>query len=100
MNQSPRIAFAWNGLPAYGARLIRAAIESIDEPVAVIGTRPTVAVKDVESILGHPIQWIDKDRPVRWQDLGLSPPQLFIQSSWATPSFNELTREAKQSGAK
>lgn len=100
MNESPRIAFAWNGLPPYGARLIRAAIESVDEPVAVIGTRSAAAFTDVESILGHPIEWIDCDRPVAWKDLGLRPPELFIESSWATPSFNALTRQVKVAGGK
>jgi glycosyltransferase involved in cell wall biosynthesis len=100
MNESPRIAFAWNGLPAYGARLIRAAQEAFDEPIAVLGTRPAVAVKDVDSILGSPIRWIDGDRPIRWSELGLRPPELFIESSWATPAFNALTREVKLSGGK
>ena len=100
MNESPRIAIAWKGLPAYGARLIRGAQQAIDEPIAVIGTRATVAVADVESILGGPIQWIDDDRPVRWSELGLRPPELFIETAWATPAFNDLTRQVKQAGGK
>ena len=100
MQETPRIAFAWKGLPAYGARLIRSAQQAIDEPIAVIGTRATVAVADVESILGGPVQWIEDDRPVRWNDLGMRPPQLFIESAWATPAFNNLARQVKQSGGK
>lgn len=100
MNDSPRIAIAWKGLPAYGARLIRSAQQAIDEPIAVIGTRATVAVADVESILGGPVQWIDDDRPVRWSELGMRPPELFIETAWATPAFNDLARQAKRSGGK
>ena len=100
MNDSPRIAIAWKGLPAYGARLIRSAQQAVDEPIAVIGTRATVAVADVESILGGPIHWIDDDRPVRWSELGLRPPELFIETAWATPAFNDLTRQVKQAGGK
>jgi glycosyltransferase involved in cell wall biosynthesis len=100
MTDSPRIAFAWKGLPAYGARLIRSAIESTNEPITVIGTRPKVPVESIESIMGGPILWVDDDQEVTWDQLGLRPPALFIATSWATPSFNCLIREVKQAGGK
>ena len=100
MTDSPRIAFAWKGLPAYGARLIRSAQQSLDEPIAVIASRPTVAVADIESILGGPILWIDDDRPIRWDELGMRPPQLFIETAWATPAFNDLTRQVSAPAVK
>ena len=55
---------------------------------------------DVESILGGPVIWIDDDRPTSWRKLGLTAPELFFESSWATPAFNCLVREAKQAGGK
>lgn len=100
MSSSPRIAFAWKGLPAYGARLIRSAQQAADEPIAVIGTRAAVPVADVESILGAPVIWIDDHRPTSWRELGLEPPQLFFETSWATPAFNSLAHEAKRAGGK
>lgn len=91
---------AWKGLPAYGARLIRSALEAAGEPVVVIGTRAQVPVEGIEQILGAPVVWVADDRPVGWAQLGLAPPQLFFQTSWATPAFNSLTREAKRAGGK
>jgi glycosyltransferase involved in cell wall biosynthesis len=100
MKETPRIAFAWKGLPAYGARLMRSAQLAIDEPVAVIGTRPKVPAADVDSILGGPILWIDDDHAISWNQVGMRPPDLFIATSWATPSFNGLMREVKHAGGK
>jgi glycosyltransferase involved in cell wall biosynthesis len=100
MANTARIAMAWKGLPAYGARLIRSALEAAGEPVVVIGTRAQVPVEGVEQILGAPVVWVEDDQPVNWAQLELTPPQLFFQTSWATPAFNSLTSEVKRTGGK
>jgi hypothetical protein len=53
MEDRPRLAISWNGLPQYAARLIRAAIERWGAPVDVIGSRPTVPVAGMEEALGQ-----------------------------------------------
>lgn len=94
------IAFSWNGLPQYAARLMRAAIERLDEPCAVIGSRPEVPVVGMEEVLGQPARWVDAGRPVSWADLGLTPPSIFVQSGWAYPAFNALGAETRRAGGK
>jgi len=95
-----RVAFSWNGLPQYGARLIRQAIAELGGPCAVIGTKPTVPVLGMEAALGQPVHWIDADSRPRWADLGLEPPEVFLQSGWAYPAFNALGADTKSHGGR
>ena len=46
-----RIAFSWNGLPQYAARLIGKAAQRLGEDCAVIGSRPDVPVEGMEKVL-------------------------------------------------
>ena len=92
------IAFSWNGLPQYAARLIRAAIDRIGEECIVIGSMPNVPVKGMEDVLGQKVHWVDARRPVRWRDLGLEPPAVYFQSGWSYPAFSSLGREVKADG--
>ena len=94
------VAFSWNGLPQYAARLIRAAIEQLGHECIVIGSRPTVPVEGMERALGQKIYWVDSAKPASWRDLGLEPPQVFFQSGWSYPAFSALGRGAKAAGAK
>ncbi len=92
------IAFSWNGLPQYAARLLRAAIERLDEDCAVIGSKPLVPVEGMQEALGHPIRWVDAEKPVSWRALGLEVPRLYFQSGWAYPAFSALGAEVKRRG--
>lgn len=95
------IAFSWNGLPQYAARLLRAAIEQLGgNAIPVIGTRPSVPVKGMEAALGQTVYWIDVDSPKSWAELNLAVPKLFFQSGWAYPGFNKLGAEVKAKGGK
>lgn len=98
--RNARIAFSWFGLPQYAARLMRAAIDRLGEPCAVIGTSPFVPVEGMEGALGQPITWIDPARPVTWSELGLEAPRLFIQSGWRYPAISALGKDAKAQGAR
>lgn len=91
----PRIAIAWNGLPFYAARLIRAGIEQIGEPVIVIGTKPSVPIIGMEEALGQKILWINADTSCSWSDFDLLPPQLFMQTGWAYRAFNDLGNQVR-----
>lgn len=94
------IAFSWNGLPQYAARLIRAAKESLHEEVVAVGSAPSVPVEGMERALGAKIHWVDSASKVRWSQLGLSAPRIYFQSGWAYPAFNSLGDEARDAGGK
>jgi glycosyltransferase involved in cell wall biosynthesis len=95
-----RIAFSWNGLPQYAARLIRKAVDRLGEDCVVIGSRPTVPIEGMEEVLSCPILWVDSARPARWSDLGLEVPEIFVQSGWGYPAFNSLGAEVKARGGR
>lgn len=100
MARSPNIAFSWNGLPQYAARLLRAAIGRLGQDCAVVGSKPSVPVKGMEEALGQKVHWVDAAKPVRWSDLGLPVPDIYFQSGWAYPAFSALGREVKQARGK
>src|SRR5476651_1196966 len=93
-----RIAISWNGLPQYAARLIRGALDELGEECVVLGSRPTVPVEGMERALGQPILWLDADQPVRWRELGLEVPFIYVQSGWSYPAFSALGAEVKARG--
>ena len=94
------IAFSWNGLPQYGARVLRAAIDRLGQSCPVIGSRPSVPVEGMERTLGQPIHWVDADTPLSWRDLGLPVPDIFFQSGWSYPAFSALGRVVKRNGGR
>lgn len=95
-----RVAIAWNGLPFYAARLIRAGIEQVEVPVDVIGSRPSVPIEGMEEELGQPIHWMDNEEARSWEDMGLPVPDLFIHTGWRYKGFNTLGREARGNGGR
>ena len=40
---------------------------------------------------------MDPSQPVRWSDIHLEIPKLFIHTGWAHPGFNSLARAVKES---
>lgn len=94
------IAFSWQGLPQYAARQLRPAIAQLDQPCAVIGTRPAVPIQGMEEALGQPIHWVEGAQVVRWADLGLAVPKVFFQAGWSCPAFNALGDEVRAAGGK
>ena len=100
MTQWPKssIAFSWNGLPQYAARLLRGALDDLGEACAIVGSKPTVPVEGMEHALGQPVHWVDAAKTVSWHALGLQVPRLFFQSGWSYPAFSALGAEVKQLG--
>ena len=95
------IAISWYGLSQYAARLIRAFSDQVQEEVLVLGVRPQVPVRGMEAVLGHPIIWIEEMADITsWQELGLTVPEIFVQSGWACHSFNVLGKEVKRHGGR
>ena len=97
---APLVAFSWNGLPQYAARLLRAAIVEVGQPCVVIGSRPSVPIQGVEEALGQSIRWVDARQSVTWSELGLAVPDIYFQSGWAYPAFSALGKEVKSRGGK
>jgi glycosyltransferase involved in cell wall biosynthesis len=94
------IAFSWNGLPQYAARLLAAVRQERGQPFPVIGSRPAVPVGGIEEALGWPAYWVEAAQPVSWKELGLPVPKVFFQSGWAYPAFNTLGDEVRVAGGK
>jgi len=92
------IAFSWDGLPQYAARLIRAAVDHIGKECVVVGSPPLVPVRGMEEVLGCPVYWVDIAKPVNWHSLGIKVPQIFFQSGWSYPAFSSLGAEVKAHG--
>lgn len=95
-----KIAFTWNELPAYGARLLRSGIQELNEPVEIVATKPIVPIKGMDEILGQKIHWIEKKSIISWEQLGIPIPDLFFQAGWYIDSFISLGNEVKQNGGK
>jgi len=94
------IAFSWNGLPQYAARLLAAVRQERGQPFPVIGSRPAVPVGGIEEALGWPAHWVEAAQPASWKELGLPVPKVFFQSGWAYPAFNTLGDEVRVAGGK
>lgn len=95
---SEGIAIAWNGLPFYAARLIRAGVDRVNVPVEVLGSKPSVPIEGMGETLGQPIHWIDNDSPQSWIDLDVERPDLFIHTGWNYEGFNTLGHEVRAHG--
>lgn len=95
-----QVAFSWNGLPQYAARLIAGAFREHAVLYPVVGSRPTVPVRGVEEALGQPVHWVDASQYVSWAQLGLPVPKVYFQSGWAYPAFNSLGDEVRANGGK
>ena len=93
-----QVAFSWYGLPQFGARLIRGALNRLDADCVVVGSRPSVPVRGMDEVLGHASHWVDADRRLRWDELGLDVPDLFFQSGWSYAAFTSLGKEVKARG--
>ena len=100
MSKNLSIAISWHRLPLYAARLIRAGVQSISEPVHIIASKPPALVNEVEQALGQPVHWIDTAKTCSWSDLGISTPELFFQSGWLSKAFRNLGREVHQNGGR
>jgi glycosyltransferase involved in cell wall biosynthesis len=96
-----RIVISWAGLPQYAARLLKAFLRDIEEEVVIIGTPPSVPVEGMEKALGQKILWIANDvKKITWEELGLTVPEIFIQSGWWVQPFFRLASEVKKKGGK
>ncbi|MDQ8195587.1 glycosyltransferase [Coraliomargarita sp. SDUM461004] len=95
-----KIAVAWNGLPAYGAHLVKAARIRLGYDFPVVGTRPDVPIEGMEHILGGGLYWVEENCRHSWAELGLEVPRLFVHTGWRYPHFVSLADEVRAAGGK
>jgi glycosyltransferase involved in cell wall biosynthesis len=99
--QKKSVAFMWPGLPNFGARLIRAYINSCTDEISVIATKPTVPIEGMEEVLGQKVHWLeDNAGTVTWQSLGLKVPDYIFQSGRNKLSLNALASQGRAVGSK
>jgi glycosyltransferase involved in cell wall biosynthesis len=79
---------------------MRRAIAALDQPCAVVGSRPSVPVDGMESALGQKILWLDANKPISWSDLQLRAPKVYFQSGWRYPAFAALGDQVKRAGGR
>lgn len=95
------ICFCWVQLPQYAARCIGAFVESTNEKVVVVATRPRVPIKGMEDVVGCEIKWINSE--VQGSSLadmlGELPRAMFV-SGWAIPIFNRYRDEVRRGGGR
>lgn len=94
------IAFAWPGLPEYAARCIKELSKSLNTSLAVIATRPSIPLRNIEAALGKAPIWIEENEKISWATLRLNTPDLFFIGGYNTPAFERLAREARAAGSK
>lgn len=96
--RGPRVAFAWNELPEYAARVLARARQRLGpDEVPIVANPARVPVQGLDDLLGR-VHWIDAaDRP-GWSDLGLAVPDVFFVVGWKYRHFARLRREVRASG--
>lgn len=94
------IAFSWDGLAHYSAKLIKSSIDRLDEPCVVVASPPSVPIHGMEDILRQDVHWITSSKPITWSQLGLKVPKIFVQAGWSYPAFSSLGREVKAAGGR
>lgn len=95
------IAFGWSGLPDYAARCIRAVMDTRDERIDIVATRPRVPIEGMERSLGKEVNWLeDGHLTLNWSDLDLPRPDIFFQGGYYLPALRALGAEARASGGK
>jgi glycosyltransferase involved in cell wall biosynthesis len=97
-SRAPRVAFAWNELPEYAARVLARARQRLGpDEVPIVANPARVPVQGLDNLLGR-VHWIDDaDRP-GWSDLGLTVPDVFFVVGWKYRHFARLRREVRAAG--
>lgn len=92
------ICFVWSGFPQYAARCVRAFVESTNEQVVVVATRPHVPVKRMEQLSGCPVIWVDNSDACSLSSIIGDVPRGLVVSGWGMPIFNRYRDEVKGAG--
>lgn len=90
----PRVTFVWHGLPAYGAHLLRGAIDTNRADISIIATQPGFSTAPVDRVLPDLVQWNRADRSISWSDVPGGVPDLAIVTGWGFSFCRRLAKEA------
>ena len=66
----------------------------------MIGSPTEGLTDEAVAALGHEVMWLSPDSPLRWSDLGIHPPEIFIHTGWAHRGFNNLAKETRAAGGR
>jgi len=93
------VAIAWHGLPFYAARCLE---ELVSREPGVRFSFLTTASDDFQKhrrfgeIAGVPVRTLERRADYTWYELGLTPPELFIFTSWSHPAYLSLAADGKR----
>ena len=94
------ICFAWNEFPQYAARCIGAYVQSSDERVVVVATKPKVPILGMELLARCNVVWVTPNDLRPLLELCGDIPRILIVSGWAVRCFNRYRDEVRCSGGK
>lgn len=99
MKPKLHVGIAWDGLPYYAARCIRALLAKNLGPVTIVGTKAKFPIENIEESVGQGVHWIQgNERKITWGTLNASPPDLFIQGGYYRPAFMRLGEDCRING--
>lgn len=87
------ICFAWSGMPAYAAGVLREYIKSTQEQVCLVGTGSDVPKTVSDVISGVTVNWVNYNDLISLEDLLGEIPRVLVVSGWAIPAFNNFIEE-------
>lgn len=95
------ICFGWAGFPQYGARCVRAFVESTDEEVVVVATPPRVPIAGMDEICGCRVVWVPENDPRKLGELlGGRLPRVLTVPGWMLGNYNRYADEVRAAGGR
>lgn len=94
----PRVTFIWHGLPAYGAALLRGALEADEAAICIVATRPEFSTDPIDRLLPDVVHWHEASARISWADVPGGLPDLAVVTGWGFPFCQRLAREAAAAG--
>lgn len=89
------VTVAWEALPEYAARSLAAAAERTQIRLTVVTTESGPALPYLLRKALNPIR-INREERLRWSDLGLHLPDVFVCTGWRNRAFRELAHQARR----
>lgn len=90
---------AWHGLPFYGAEnLLHLRRSEVAGEFDVIATDDKGSIRGTKQDRDLSVQWIKREYPCSFYDLGVAIPDVLLKTSWCHPAFESLTDDVRRSG--
>tara|TARA_B100001248_G_scaffold89409_1_gene65964 strand:+ start:16247 stop:17284 length:1038 start_codon:yes stop_codon:yes gene_type:complete len=94
------IFWTWRQLPQYGANLLSKMFNDKNNRYEVITSKSYLPIEGLEDTLGSPIKFVDENKKITWQELGLPVPDIFFQAGWYIRAFTSLGDQVRKNGGK